>query len=239
MTIVVADSSTEICRKLAEAIAGIAKELLKKQEFVTLCLSGGSTPKTLYEFLAKKFQDKIDWKQVHIFWGDERWVPASDDRNNAKMATESLLSKVAIPRAQIHRIRTDVSPSLSAKEYQEILKTYFEDQKKSFDIVLLGLGKDGHTLSIFPDSLKRIDEQKSVDVVYNTHDNLQRITLLPNIVNRAANIIFLVTGSAKSEIVDQVIRGDDSNVYPANLILPDHGNLMWYLDSQAAKHVQK
>lgn len=239
MKIVVADTPKEVCTKLADSISAICNQLLQKQEFVTLCLSGGSTPKQLFHLLASEYQNKIDWKKMHIFWGDERCVAGTDERNNAKMARDALLNKLDVPLTQIHKIRTDIHPSQSAKEYQEVLKTYFDRKRKSFDLVLLGLGEDGHTLSIFPDSLPGIDQGNWVNVAYNKNDDLQRITLMPKLVNKSAYIIFLVTGTKKSRIVNEVITHSGGNKFPANLIRPANGELLWYLDLAAAGDLQK
>ncbi len=124
---------------------------LQNQEFFTLAFSGGETPKILYKKLASEaYKEKINWKRVHIFWGDERAVPFTDERNNAKMAFDILIDHIDIPEEQVHVMRTDIEPVFAAKEYEKIFHPYFKNTVKSFDFVLFGIGDDGHTLSIFP-----------------------------------------------------------------------------------------
>ena len=141
----------EVCDALAVWIVELISKMLEVKEKFTLALSGGDTPKKLYQILASDaYREKIKWDRLHIFWGDERFVPFNDERNNAKMAFDNLLSKVKIPAEQVHKIWTDVTPEASAKQYENILHKYFDDKQTTFDLVLLGMGDDGHTLSLFP-----------------------------------------------------------------------------------------
>ena len=129
--------------ELAAWICGVIQSTLQNQEFFTLALSGGETPQILYKKLATpEFKEKINWKRVHIFWGDERDVPFNDDRNNAKIARDLLIDHIDIPAVQVHVIRTDIEPVFAAKKYEEILHTYFDNTVKSFDLALLGIGND-------------------------------------------------------------------------------------------------
>ena len=228
--------------KLADELAlwmcDIIQSTLQKQEFFTLALSGGETPQILYKKLATpEFKEKINWKRVHLFWGDERAVPFNDDRNNAKMAYDILIDHIDIPAAQVHAIRTDIEPVFAAKEYEKILHTYFDNTVKSFDLVLLGMGDDGHTLSIFPGSpLLEADEQNWVNAVYNEDQQMYRITLTPVIVNRASYVTFMVAGLNKAKILKKVIEGKYiPSTLPAQIIKPKNGELHWFLDKETAK----
>ena len=225
-----------LAEELAMWICDLIHSTLQKQEYFTLALSGGETPKILYQQLASTFREKINWKKIHFFWGDERVVPYSDDRNNAKMAQETLLEYVDIPDSQIHRIRTDIEPVFSAKEYEKILYPFFNNTSKSFDLVLLGMGDDGHTLSLFPHSALIEDtDEKWVSSVYNADQQMYRITLTPSIVNRAANIAFMVDGIKKSHVLSDVIQGKYiPALLPAQIIKPQQGELYWFLDEGVA-----
>src|SRR6476659_7247902 len=187
----------KLADELALWMSDIVQSTLQNQEFFTLALSGGETPQIFYKKLATpEFKEKINWGKVHIFWGDERAVPFKDARNNAKMAYDILIDHIDIPAGQVHPIRTDIEPVFAAKEYEKLLHTYFDNTVKSFDLVLLGLGNDVHTLSIFPGSpLLEAKEQNWVNAVYNENQKMYRITLTPAIVNRASHIAFMITGS--------------------------------------------
>jgi 6-phosphogluconolactonase len=193
----------------------------------------------LFKKLAsKEFKDKIDWSHVHIFWGDERVVPFTDDRNNAKLAYELLLDHVAVPAAQVHIIRTDIEPNFSVDEYRKILHTYFDHTSRSFDLVLLGMGDDGHTLSLFPDSPIIEEHTHWVNAVFSKQQKMYRITLMPLLINRASRIAFMVDGAKKAHVLQQVLEGESMpSKLPAQIIKPLKGELHWFLDEAAAKEL--
>ncbi|MEO7959985.1 MAG: 6-phosphogluconolactonase, partial [Ginsengibacter sp.] len=149
MKLIISENKEKLNAELAQWISELISSTLHHQEIFTIALAGGSTPGALYSELALNYTDKINWAKVHVFWGDERFVPPGDERNNAKMADDKLLQFVNVPSAQVHRMRTDIQPLFAASEYQQILKHYFKNTISSFDLVLLGLGDDGHTLSLF------------------------------------------------------------------------------------------
>jgi len=221
--------------KLAEFICDLVSETLKNQQFFTMVLSGGGTPKNLYQKLAsEKYKSKIDWKRVHVFWGDERVVPFKDERNNAKMAYDYLLNYVDIPASQIHIMRTDIEPNFAVAEYRKKLHAFFDSTDHSFDLVLLGMGDDGHTLSLFPYSLI-VNKNHWVNSVYNEQQQMYRITLMPSIVNKSTNIVFMVDGEKKAPVLEKVLEGEyKPSEYPAQLISPEKGELHWFLDEAAA-----
>jgi 6-phosphogluconolactonase len=232
-------NNTELIDELAKWIINYATGVLNINDRFTMALSGGETPKRLYQLLASDdYRNKLDWSNIHIFWGDERVVPFSDDNNNAKMAYENLLSKTAIPKDNIHIILTDISPVIAAEEYEKILYNYFDSSDKSFDLILLGMGKDGHTLSLFPGYEVSGEQDNWVNAVYLEDKKMHRITLLPSIVNRSSAVIFLVTGDEKSKTLQQVLRGSfEPAKYPAQLISPATGELHWFVDQDAAKEI--
>lgn len=233
------DTIDGLCEGISIWLSELISATLHQQEYFTIALSGGSTPTQLYKKLAsEKFRDKIHWQRMHIFWGDERVVPFTDDQNNAKMAFENLLEPVDVPKAQIHIMRTDIEPVFATNEYQEILEAYFENTGNSFDVVLLGLGEDGHTLSLFPKTDIPEAQHKWVTAFYNKDQQMYRITLLPSIVNRASHIAFMVTGKSKSSILKKVINGPyDPYILPAQIISPVNGDLRWFLDKEAAAEI--
>ena len=236
------ENKEKLAEEFAQWLCDIIESTLQNQEFFTLVLSGGSTPQILFKKLATpEFKEKINWKRVHIFWGDERAVPFDDSRNNAAMAYDALLRHINIPATQVHKMRTDIEPVFAAKEYEKILHHYFNYTNKSFDLVLLGVGDDGHTLSIFSGSSSIENEEHAwVSAVYNEAQKMYRITLTPLIVNRASNVAFMVTGSGKANILKQIIEGNYTpSILPAQLIDPGNGELNWFLDEEASMNLKK
>lgn len=237
----VADTTDELSEYVAAWIADYSQEVLARRNRFTIALSGGSTPKKLYRLLAsEKYKDRIDWKQWHVFWGDERFVPFADERNNAKMAFDELLSHVPVPQNQVHTIATCVEPGLSVAAYQQLLHRYFDTQLYSFDLVLLGMGDNAHTLSLFPgynDIL--FDKTSWVKAFHLEEQDMYRITLMPSLVNNAGRVAFLVGGNDKSQALQHVIAGPHDPVrYPAQLIRPLNNELYWFVDKQAAAGLQ-
>src|SRR5882762_4535370 len=212
---------------VAKWIADIITETLKKKDRFTIALSGGSTPERLHKILAASpYKEQIDWTRMHIFWGDERAVPFEDSRNNAKMAYDTLLDLVSVPAAQIHVMRTDIPPEQSAAEYEKILHQYFDRTATSFDLVLLGMGDDGHTLSLFPGTAVIHEEKAWVTSFFLEAQDMQRITLTRPIVNRAARIAFLTTGAKKAHALKEVLKGTyNPDLYPSQTIMPQAGEL--------------
>jgi 6-phosphogluconolactonase len=227
----------EMSDQLASWMCDLIGESLKNQEFFTLVLSGGETPKLLYkQLVSSKYKEKINWKRIHIFWGDERVVPFTDDRNNAKMAYELLIDHLDIPATQVHIIRTDIEPNFAVDEYRKMLHTYFDHTPRSFDLVLLGMGDDGHTLSLFPDSPIIEEQTHWVNAVFTKKQEMYRITLMPLLVNRSSNIAFMVDGGKKANILQQVLEGEYTPTkLPAQIINPKEGELHWFLDEAVAK----
>lgn len=216
----------------ADWMANEIQRALFTQDRFSIVLAGGTTPKILYEQLASgNYNKKIDWTKLHIFFGDERYVPFSDERNNARMATEVMLNKVPIPAEQIHIMQTDVPPQEAAENYERKLKQYFGNNKETFDLVLLGMGDDAHTLSIFPNSPLVHNTTQWVTHTWLESQQMHRITLLPKPVNMAKRVAFLVTGKTKQFALRNVRNSiPNPNLYPAQLIQPYNKQLYWFLD---------
>jgi len=209
---------------------------LQTQDRFTLVLSGGSTPKPLYDLLAASpYREMIPWEKIHMFWGDERAVPFEDPRNNAKMAFDNLLQGLPIAPQQIHIMRTDIAPELAAAEYEDILHRYFGEEGPSFDLVLLGMGDDGHTLSLFPHTAVIHETRAWTKAYYLPAQDMYRITLTRTIVNRSAAIAFLTSGAAKAHALHEVLYGAyQPDLYPSQVIVPVAGELHWFVDQAAA-----
>lgn len=227
----------EMSLAVAEEVVGLIGQKLKTQERFAILLSGGSTPQKLYSLLAKDpFKERIDWNRIHIFFGDERFVPFQDDRNNGRMAKESLLDHVPIPSHQIHYIVTAGESNEAAENYEKLLHQYFDDTSTSFDLALLGMGEDAHTLSFFPGSEVINEKKRWVVSLYLDVQKMYRISLTPAIVNKSAKIFFLVAGDSKASALKNVLLGEfQPDRYPAQLIKPLNGQLHWYIDEAANK----
>jgi 6-phosphogluconolactonase len=222
----------EMARWIAEDI----EKVLAQKDRYTFVLSGGSSPQGLYALLAAEpWRSRIPWERLHFFWGDERYVPFTDTRHNGRMAYETLLRHVPVPAAQIHYMDTSAPPEDSALEYGKLLHRYFHPQETTFDLVLLGMGDDGHTLSLFPGSPLIGESHRWVAAPYVEAQQMYRITLTAVVVNRAARIAFLVTGEKKAGTLQQVIHGDSPPTQlPARIIKPENGTLHWFVDQAAA-----
>lgn len=236
MSLHIYQNEETLANGLAAWLAGNISLVLKTRERYSFVLSGGSTPKKLYHILARDYISKVDWGKVDFFFGDERFVPFDDDRNNGKMAYETLLTPLAIPEENIYRMPTQPTPEQAAADYEKTLKGYLRNNSDTtFDFTLLGMGADGHTLSVFPDSPLLDSNSDWVKSVFNTGDQLQRITLLPHLVNRSQTVAFMIKGADKAKTLYNVLGGKyEPAKLPARLIEPRDGILMWFIDRAAA-----
>lgn len=237
MALHVYNTSDELSFAAAEWVVDQIKKTLQSQDRFTWLLSGGSTPKQLYHLLADEpFQSKVDWSKLHIFFGDERVVPFDDTRNNGKMAWESLLAHVPIPEKQIHFINTKGDVEQSTRQYEQLLRQYFAYTSQTFDLALLGMGDDAHTLSLFPGSPLIHEKDQWVVSLYLPSQEMYRISLMPAVVNRSDKTMFLVSGSSKSTALRNVMNeSHQPEKYPAQLIKPANNELHWFVDEAAAK----
>lgn len=226
--------------ELAEWITTSIESVLHNQDKCTFVLTGGNSPKRFYELLADSpYKERIDWSRLHIFWGDERAVPFTDERNNARMTYENLLGKVPVVKEHVHIMRTDIEPQESAAEYEKMLHTYFDDAGNSFDIVLSGMGDDGHTLSLFPGTEVIHEKKLWVSAFYLKPQQMFRITLTAPIVNRAAKVAFLTFGRGKAHALKEVLEGVyNPDLYPSQIIKPIPGELHWFTDTAAAAELK-
>jgi 6-phosphogluconolactonase len=230
----------ELSHALAEWITTEIETRLKQSDRFTWVLTGGNSPKQLYELLSSDpYKNRIDWKKLHIFWGDERAVPFDDDRNNARMTYQYLLNRVPVVKSQVHIMNTAVSPGQSAADYQKILQKYFTNTGNSFDLVLSGMGDDGHTLSLFPHTEVINEKYAWVKSFYLEPQQMHRITLTAPIVNRARKIAFLTFGANKANALKEVLQGEKNvEQYPSQIVQPEEGELHWWVDEAAAGNLE-
>lgn len=211
--------------------------LIASRETVHIALSGGSTPKIVFDELAANFQEDIDWKGVHLYWGDERCVDPTDDDSNYKMTQEHLISKINIPEENIHRIKGENEPEHEAKRYSGVLAKNLPSVNgmPQFDMVILGMGDDGHTASIFPHELNLWYSNQYCEVAIHPDSGQRRVSITGQIINNADCVVFLVTGANKAEKFDEIInqKGNYRN-YPARLVKPTSEKLLWFMDNAAA-----
>ena len=226
-----------VARAAADIVSATAEEAIAERDAVTISLAGGSTPKKLYELLAAEpYRSRIDWARVQVFFGDERCVPPDHKESNYRMARESLLSRVPIPGDNVYRIAGETDPQEAAKEYGLMLKEKFGDGGP--DVTLLGMGTDGHTLSLFPGTTAVSEREHRAVANYaenSTTGRSWRVTMTAPFVNRSRRVLFLVTGADKAKTVAHVLEGPrEPERLPAQLIAPAEGELIWLLDAGAA-----
>jgi 6-phosphogluconolactonase len=204
-----------------------------------VALSGGATPRRTYELLAAPpFREQAPWHRMHIFWGDERCVPLDDPRSNARMAKDAWLDHVPIPASQIHVLNCTQAPAEAARQYEAHLRQFFAGRPSRLDLVLLGLGDNGHTASLFPGTRVLRETERWAAAVYVVEQELYRVTLTAPFINQAALVAFLVAGEAKAEVLWEILHGPrDPERLPAQLIQPQSGELLWLTDLKAAARV--
>lgn len=210
---------------------------IEPDHFYTIALSGGSTPEYIFKYLAENYADRISWGKLLVFWGDERCVPPEDRESNYRMAYENLLQNVPIPDANIFRIRGEDDPAAEAAAYSELVESMVPEFKGTpqFDLMLLGLGDDGHTASIFPDRPDLFTTNQLFSVAAKPDNGQKRITATGRLINNSSKIYYFVTGKGKASIVSGIIEGKSGSVpYPASRVMPASGHLVWMLDSGAA-----
>lgn len=227
----------DVAQAVADEFASVAQKSVVKSGRFSVALAGGSTPREAYLRIADAEltgTHRLPWDKIHIFFGDERPVSPDDTASNYRMARESFLSRVPIPAGNVHRIQGELEPSAAAEEYERELQSYFQQtHSTSFDLVLLGMGPDGHTASLFPGTAAL--NERSRLVVANWVEKLQqsRLTLTLPVLNDAAEVLFVVVGSDKASMLQQVLAGTEIK-YPAQRVTPVSGQLRWFIDEDAA-----
>ena len=231
----IAPDARALAEMAAKTIQTLANEAIQARGRFTIALSGGSTPKALFKLLASHYHDTIDWTRTFIFWGDERCVPPDHADSNYRMARETLLDHVDLPAENIFRLKGELPPPEAAEDYERVLHGFFGDELPRIDLILLGMGDDGHTASLFPHTEALKETQRWVVPNYVTAKETWRLTLTAPVINNAANVMFLIAGTDKAERLKQVLQGDyQPETLPSQLIKPTKGNLIWGVDQAAA-----
>ncbi len=237
--ILIFHSHDELIQAAADQFISTASAAIEDQGRFSAVLSGGSTPLPLYKYLASHKGDDLSWDKIHFFWGDERPVPPHHPDSNFNQANRALLKQRAIPAENIHRIQAELPASEAAQRYQEEILSWFQSNPPRFDLILLGMGSDGHTASLFPGtelvSGDLSDQKRLVAANWVPQLDTWRITFTPHLINAAVGIIFLVSGSSKAKPLSQVLKGSfQPDILPSQLIDPGQGNLFWFVDQEAA-----
>lgn len=240
---IIAADAEELNKLAAAKFVSLARDAITKKGKFTIALAGGSTPKGLYKLLATaKFRALLDWSKVYFFFGDERMVSSVADESNYRMANENLLQPLGIKPENVFRWQTELENAETiADEYEETIKKFFDLREKEFprfDLILLGMGDDGHTASLFPFS-PALDETNKIAVANRAEKlNATRLTLTFPAINNAANVAFLVGGEKKAEILQAVLLGEiEPEKYPSQNVRPINGNLFWLLDKESARNL--
>ena len=236
------DDLPALARAAAEEVVRVLSDAIRNRDRATIALSGGSTPKALYRLLAsdESFRSRMPWSAIHFFWGDERHVPPDHAESNYRMAREAMLDLVPVPPENVHRIYAEEKDAeRAATEHEAELRSFFAlktDEWPRFDLVLMGLGPEGHTASLFPGSPAITESSRLVVAPWvEAHDTF-RITMTPPVFNHGAEVLFLVSGEEKAPAVRAVLEGErDPELVPAQVVRPVDGKLLWMLDRAAAR----
>ena len=230
-------SADSLATAVADLVVKLSIESIVTNGKFTIALSGGTTPNLLFDILAKPpYANSINWKQTFVFWVDERYVAPTSPDNNAFQAKKLLLDHVQIPAENVFSIPVKMPAAKAAIHYEQTLKIFFKNTLPSFDLILLGMGEDGHTASLFPQSALLKEEEALIKSIFATSVKMERITFTPPLINNAKKIVFMVAGSNKASMLKTVLKGKTNvSKYPAQIIKGNsQDTLSWYLDEAAA-----
>ena len=232
----------EVCQAAARKFVEIAKATIDKGNTFNVVLAGGSTPRKMYELLSdptEPFRSALDWQRIEFFWGDERCVLPEDNESNFRMANDGLLRPLGISSTKTHRFNSELPAAAAAAEYERLLRMIFNTPAGTFprfDLILLGMGEDGHTASLFPNSDALHTNWTLVSAPFVEKFKSHRLTITPHVINHAENVMFLVAGADKAPALREVLEGEkDPDQFPAQIVDPNSGNLFWFVDESAAK----
>jgi 6-phosphogluconolactonase len=239
-SIVVAESDNELSAMYCEYLAQVTENVISRIGFASVALSGGSTPDMIFNKLVSEYENAIDWSKIILFWTDERCVPPDDPQSNYGRAKELLIDKTGIPPQNIFRIRGEDDPAEEAIKYSQLIEANIRVSRNlpCFDLIMLGVGEDGHTASIFTGQEYLFDTEMLTAVSVNPNNSQTRITLTGRLINNASNISIIAAGSKKAQIVSDVLSGNENDLlFPVQLVKPVHGKLTWFLDKEAAQKI--
>jgi len=241
MHIAIYDDKHTLSQHAAEYIMRIAQEAIDLHGHFTIALTGGTTPGEVYSLIGSEpFRSQLDWQLVDIFWGDERCVPHNSTESNFYLAQEVLLDKIAIPKSQIHPMPADqLDREAASQAYSiEMQNTFDTNGIPSFDLIHLGMGPEGHTASLFPHQVSLHEKHRLVMPVSVPKPPPDRLTFTPPLLNAARNVLFLVTGSEKADALHAVLKGEyQPDEYPAQIVRPINGEVVWMLDKAVAQKI--
>jgi 6-phosphogluconolactonase len=239
MILHVSKAPEEVIQSLAEFFIHSAQQAIDTDGRFIVSLSGGSSPKALYELLSASYRDAIDWTKVYCFFGDERYVPATDERYNGQMVDKALFLPLNIPEKNIYKIDTSLDPVESAKDYEARIIELFGNREPAFDLMLLGLGDNSHTASLFPHTTILHETNALVKEVWVEEVGMYRISMTAKLINLSKHIVFFLFGKSKAPAVYNIIQREKNiEEYPAQLIHPVAGTLHWFMDTEAASDLK-
>lgn len=239
MGVTIVDNLDQLYKEAADQFVDLAKEAIQERGKFVVALSGGSSPKAIFKLLATRdYAEKIDWKNIYFFWVDERWVPLDDDKSNAKMTFETLLNEVPVNKDQIFPMfKEGISPEDYAVEYENEIRNILGEEGQ-FDFILLGMGDDGHTASLFPGEQVLNENKKWVDAYYLAPQEMYRITLTAPIINKAEHVLVITFGASKKHALNEVLNGEyNPKLYPLQLIKPEKRELQFLTDSETVTSI--
>jgi 6-phosphogluconolactonase len=241
MNLLIYKTLEELNQDLADYMIKIAEMSIEENDRFNFVLTGGSSPKALYHLLATECEHRIDWEKVYFFFGDERNVPSTDENYNGLMAKKTLLDPLGIKEDHIFYVNTTLAPEKAAIEYKKSIDKHFNGEDPAFDLILLGMGDDAHTASIFPHTTLVKDQEVDVAAVFVEKLNTYRISFTAPLINKADNVAFLVFGENKAEALKHVINDEEKNfdLYPSQLIDPIDGKLTWFTDEAATRLLEE
>ena len=237
----VADNAGDVATLAAAEFVKTIQAALKKKSTATVAISGASTPRRMHRLLTRpEYRKAIDWNQVHLFWVDERLVPYYDADSNFGNACEDLIDPLELDPGQVHPIPVTGRPARLAEDYEQAMREHFGQSGEfpNFDLICMGVGKDGHTASLFPDDPALMETKRWALAVTGRASEIDRITLSLPVINAARRILFIVTGAGKSAVMHKIMKKPGANL-PAQLVYPQKGQMLWILDKFAAEHLQK
>lgn len=237
------ETSADIARAAAEAFVQQTQQAADEDRDFYVALSGGSTPKLLYDLLASdEFRDLVPWSRIRFFFGDERWVPHTDPQSNYKLANDYLFKPLNITHHNVYPMPTSGDPDTAAAHYETTLRGAFgvkEDEIPQFDLIFLGMGDEGHTASLFPHTAVLHNDEQIVSATFVAKLDANRVTLTPIAINSAANVLLMIGGAGKAAALKQVLEGDeDPDEYPAQFLRNSQGNVTWLVDKAAASDLE-
>jgi 6-phosphogluconolactonase len=234
-------SVDELASSLSEKVISLAMNSIQAGIPFNIALSGGSTPRTLFEKMADAGEETQFWEQVNFFWADERCVPPEHPESNFRMANETLFRPLSLSCVHVYRIKGEEDPQAEAERLESLLRSQLPDRKglPCFELILLGMGTDGHTASIFPNQMQLMHTGRICEVAMHPGTGQHRITLTGPVINNAESVCFMITGEDKAAVLASIINGaNGADKYPAAHIKPASGILEWYLDTEAAQLLQ-